>query len=158
MHESNKETILGELQAMSVEVAGPEKSATAEPVPLDDIFSGQEPLFSSVSKYSPIRAATAEKPAIEAGINPAKESGNGVFGNGSSGNGLLRQETRQTAILEKLRQSGNCRLRDLQEVLPDCSERTLRYDLETLSARNLVERVGSGGPSVFYRLRQAQAV
>ena len=68
--------------------------------------------------------------------------------------GFLKSGMRQIAILDKIRQSGNCRLRDIQEILPDSSERTLRYDLEGLMERKLIERVGNGGPSVFYRMRQ----
>lgn len=70
------------------------------------------------------------------------------------GNTQVPAEVRQSAILEKIRQSGNCRIRDLQELLPDSSERTIRYDLQTLVERDLVERIGNGGPAVFYRIRQ----
>jgi hypothetical protein len=79
-------------------------------------------------------------------------SSNGV----PSGNpaNILKSGNRQIAILDKIRQSGNCKLREIQEVLPDCSERTIRYDLEELIERNLVERVGAGGPAVSYRVRQ----
>lgn len=64
-----------------------------------------------------------------------------------------KAEIRQSAILEKIRQSGNCRLSDIQEVLPDTSERTLRYDLESLIQRNIIERFGPGGRSVYYRAK-----
>ena len=66
----------------------------------------------------------------------------------------LKSGNRQIVILDKIRQNGNCKLKELQEVLPDCSERTIRYDLEDLIERNLVERIGSGGPAVSYRIRQ----
>jgi hypothetical protein len=66
----------------------------------------------------------------------------------------LRSGNRQIAILDRIRQSGNCKLKELQEILPDCSERTIRYDLEDLIERNLVERIGAGGPAVSYRIRQ----
>jgi hypothetical protein len=58
---------------------------------------------------------------------------------------------RQNAILARIRQSGNCRLKDIQEVLPGISERTIRYDLQTLLEQGLIERIGNAGPSVFYR-------
>jgi DeoR/GlpR family transcriptional regulator of sugar metabolism len=64
---------------------------------------------------------------------------------------------RQIAILDKIRQSGNCKLKEIQEVLPDTSERTIRYDIEELIERNLIERIGSGGPAVSYRIRQISA-
>jgi len=58
---------------------------------------------------------------------------------------------RQSAILARIRQSGNCRMKDIQEMLPDTSERTIRYDLQTLVEHNLIERIGNAGPLVFYR-------
>ncbi len=58
---------------------------------------------------------------------------------------------RQSSILARIRQSGNCRLKDIQDVLPNISERTIRYDLQTLVEQNLVERIGNAGPLVFYR-------
>jgi len=70
-------------------------------------------------------------------------------------NPLIKSGMRQIAILDRIRQSGNCRLRDILEILPDASERTIRYDLEDLIERNIIERVGAGGPSVYYRIRQA---
>lgn len=67
---------------------------------------------------------------------------------------VIKSGNRQIAILDKIRQSGNCKLKEIQDILPDCSERTIRYDLEELIERNLVERVGAGGPAVSYRIRQ----
>jgi hypothetical protein len=58
---------------------------------------------------------------------------------------------RQSAILTRIRQSGNCRLKDIQDVLPNISERTIRYDLQTLVEQNLIQRIGNAGPLVFYR-------
>jgi hypothetical protein len=64
---------------------------------------------------------------------------------------------RQSAILARIRQSGNCRLKDIQDVLPNISERTIRYDLQTLVEQNLVERIGNAGPLVFYRASRVEA-
>lgn len=83
--------------------------------------------------------------------NPAKiEIGNEQ--NIPSETGKIKSEIRQSAILERIRQIGNCRLNDIQVILPDCSERTIRYDLEFLVGQNLVEKVGTGGRSVYYRI------
>jgi hypothetical protein len=76
-------------------------------------------------------------------------------------------DARKAKILEIIRQSGNppaeraglpglqlgCRLRDVQEVLPEVSERTLRYDIQRLGAEGLIERIGNGGPSTYYRVK-----
>lgn len=64
-------------------------------------------------------------------------------------------EIRQAAILDRIRQKGYCRLKDIQESFPDSSERTLRYDLQNLIGQGLVERIGSGGPASFYRVQRA---
>lgn len=63
---------------------------------------------------------------------------------------------RQSAIIERIRQIGNCRLKDIQEILPDLSERTIRYDLQNMIEKGEVERVGGGGPSTYYRLRGSE--
>jgi hypothetical protein len=63
---------------------------------------------------------------------------------------------RQSAILARIRQSGNCRLKDIQDVLPNISERTIRYDLQTLVEQRLVERIGNAGPLVFYRASRVE--
>ena len=61
----------------------------------------------------------------DAGISEAVESELPVDP-GSS----LKAEVRQSAILEEIRRIGNCRFADVQAILPETSERTIRYDLE----------------------------
>ncbi len=107
----------------------------------------------------------ANDPAEEDFYNPANGRGyvdkksnsaknHGAQEMNSEGPSFLKADIRQSVIMDRIRQSGNCRVRDLQEVLPDCSERTIRYDLQSLMERNLIERVGAGGPAVSYRIRQ----
>lgn len=140
IHEANAEMIISQLGTMNVAVAGPEKAAIAEEIPLGDIFSGHEALFKNNEIGNDESGNPAMHPAIHAAMNPASNAA-------EPGN-------RQTAILDRIRQSGNCRIKDIQDLLPGCSERTIRYDLQSLIEQNLVERVGMGGPSVFYRIRQ----
>lgn len=76
--------------------------------------------------------------------------------NGSSGNGNGFAATmRQSAILDKIRQSGNgqLQLKDIIAAFPEISERTMRYDLQKLRSQGLVDRVGNGGPASYYALR-----
>ena len=73
--------------------------------------------------------------------------------NGLKENGNVKAEIRQSAILDRIRQFGNCRLNDIQAILPDTSERTLRYDLETLIQKNLIERIGTGGRGTYYQAK-----
>lgn len=77
-----------------------------------------------------------------------KESGSGSASGGVS----LKPEARQSAILQRIRQIGNCRLNDIQAILPETSERTIRYDLEAMVQKNIIERVGTGGRSVYYKI------
>lgn len=83
------------------------------------------------------------KPAISG--NTATKPGTS---SGTSGGDRL------TVILDTIKESGYCRLRDLQEIFPEFSERTIRYDIEKLANQGLVERVGNGGPATFYRIKR----
>lgn len=135
LHEHNAEMIIAQLDAMNIAIAGLEKSGEAEEIFLGDIFSNHESLFpQEVVPAAPRRdvASNIQQQSAQPGI-------------------------RQTAIIDKIRQSGNCRIKDIQDILPDCSERTIRYDLQSLVEQNLIERVGSG-PSVSYRIRQNASV
>ncbi|MGC9968193.1 MAG: DeoR family transcriptional regulator [Minisyncoccia bacterium] len=141
IHEANKEIIISQLASMNAAIAGPEKAVNTEEVFLDDIFSGHGELFPANH--------TAKRQR-----QPAKEIETTAEVDSNEGNGGERATARQAAILEKIRQSGNCRIKDIQELFPDCSERTIRYDLQALLEQSLVERIGGGGPSVFYRVKQ----
>lgn len=74
--------------------------------------------------------------------------------NTESGNGLSAA-IRQSAIIEKIRQSENrqTQLKELLAAFPEVSERTMRYDLQKLCAQGLLERVGSGGPGSYYVIK-----
>ena len=73
----------------------------------------------------------------------------------SNGNGF-NTAIRQSAIINRIK-SGNgngCRLKDLLAEFPDVSERTLRYDLQRLCEQGIIERMGNGGPSSYYVLKE----
>jgi hypothetical protein len=74
----------------------------------------------------------------------------------------LDQINRQSAITGFFREralSGNpadvCRMKDVQDRFPLVSERTLRYDLQSLVEEGVIERVGTG-PMSAYRLATPQ--
>lgn len=138
-----------------------------ENVTLDSFIDSVEPaetVLSHAYSFVPSEAKLTVVPAVEMSSRaPTRDQGSVDLGpvfqrddKEKSGNSAsaLRSGNRQIAILDRIRQSGNCKLKELQEVLPDCSERTIRYDLEDLIERNLVERIGAGGPAVSYRIRQ----
>ena len=62
---------------------------------------------------------------------------------------------RQSAILDKIRQSGNGKVfsKDIFAAFPDISQRTLRYDLQKLCRQGSIVRLGEGGPNTAYQLR-----
>ncbi len=71
-------------------------------------------------------------------------------------NELNNAAIRQSAIIDRIRQSGNqtqIQLRDITQELPDVSERTIRYDLQKLCSDGVLERIGQGGPGTYYRIR-----
>lgn len=111
-------------------------------VDISNIFSNSEP-DRDAQEVDIADIDFAEMPEIDNRNN----------GNDSGGESGKKAEMRQSAILEKIRQSGNCRLSDIQAILPETSERTIRYDLESLVQRNLIERLGIGGRSTYYRAR-----
>jgi len=71
------------------------------------------------------------------------ESGNEAFS-------PLSGSIRQSSILNIIRQSGNCRMKDLQEKMSRYSERTIRYDLESLIQKKLIERTGAGSSTAYH--------
>ena len=59
---------------------------------------------------------------------------------------------RHKEILGFLRKKGGAQVRDLKEIFPDISKRTLRRDFEYLLTQNLVKRIGDSNRTI-YRLR-----
>ena len=142
LNDQNVATIIVEILALKTAMPEVRKTTGPMAVPLEDIFAASS---------DPVVYRTAEIiEAAEPAQYEASESGNDESGNRESGNAA----NRQTAILQRIRQNGNCRIRDIQELLPGSSERTIRYDLQSLLAQGLIERVGGGGPAVYYRIRQ----
>jgi DeoR/GlpR family transcriptional regulator of sugar metabolism len=59
-------------------------------------------------------------------------------------------------IIEQLSRKTYSTLRDVAEILPGVSERTLRYDIQRMVDKKIVERVGGGGPHSFLRLKKGK--
>src|SRR3989344_5440631 len=80
-------------------------------------------------------------------------------GRPTSPNGNGKELTdRQTAILFKVREIPFCRLRNLMEVFPDISERTIRNEIAVLIQNALVRRVGLGGPNSYFESMEIATV
>lgn len=65
---------------------------------------------------------------------------------------------RQTAILRNIREIEFCRLRNIMEAMPNVSERTIRNDIQGLIDRNLVRRVGGGGPNSYFETLELSTI
>jgi DNA-binding HxlR family transcriptional regulator len=141
----NTDVILREVYALDVAIAERKNAAKTDEVDIAEIFSKPE-VEKKENSEPAIRQTAKDEPMFLSTMNDEPTS---------NISGILKSAIRQTAILDRIRQSGNCRLKDIQEILPECSERTIRYDLQTLLEQNLIERVGNAGPSVFYRASQA---
>jgi hypothetical protein len=145
MGSANADTLLREVYVLDAAVIERMRAAKVHEIDLAEIFSKPE--------WAPSVTATNEAVAPEG--NAAKEEPVAEQQVAVNSIGFIKAEIRQSAIMDKIRQSGNCRMKDLQDVLHGCSERTIRYDLQSLLEQSMIERIGNGGPSVFYRMRQS---
>jgi len=106
--------------------------------------------------------------------NPAtlqKESGNHVFNNNKENSDVIahRQnnpamsyhksgnilEDKQSAIMNALNERVFCRFKELAALFPETSQRTLRYNVQKLVDKKMIERVGNG-PGSFLKLKKGQ--
>lgn len=77
---------------------------------------------------------------------------------GQDNNQALNIAMRQASIVDKIKSANGAgkRLKDVLAEFQDVSERTIRYDLQKLCERGVIERVGNGGPATFYRIVSGQ--
>lgn len=62
-------------------------------------------------------------------------------------------DLKKTAFFKKINDLREFRLKDLEDLFPDLSERTIRYYLSDLVSQGFIEKVGISGPNVLYRLK-----
>jgi hypothetical protein len=141
----NVDVMMREIYALDAAIAERKTAVKTDEVNVAEIFSKPEIAAHSKEPVVDHEAAMIDpEPMVAEPYQP------------NSSNPAIRQSAndsaiRQGAILERIRQFGSCRLKDIQDILPNTSERTIRYDLQTLLEKNLIERIGNAGPSVFYR-------
>ena len=141
MHLENAEILIRQLESMSFLVAESFQATS------DVKFADLEGIFSEAGVSMPTQPSAPKQRAqgSQRGVSRPEM----VLGPG--------QKERQAMILDKIRQSGNCRTSELHGVLPDLSERTLRYDLQRLVEQGKIER-GGAGPASWYRLKDAPTI
>ena len=143
----NVDVMTREIFALDAAIAERKAVAKTDEVNVAEIFSKSE--AAGIVPHL-VETARSEEPAMKPA--PMRMEEFRAQPRQPSNDSAIRQE----AILNRIRQSGNCRMKDIQEMLPDASERTIRYDLQTLLEQNLIERIGNAGPSVFYRAAVAR--
>jgi hypothetical protein len=130
----NVDVMMREIYALDVAIAERKSAGKTNEINVAEIFSKPE-----IAEHS-------AEPLVEESYIPDIRKAEPAIRQSANDSAI-----RQNLILERIRQSGNCRLKEIQDILPNTSERTIRYDLQTLLEQGLIERVGNAGPSVFYR-------
>jgi DNA-binding HxlR family transcriptional regulator len=143
----NSDILLREVYALNAAINAAKKVAKGDRIDIAEIFSkpAEPEVVIKEEPAKPVYPVYENEEKFVDSVEPPIQNINTI----------LKSAIRQTAILERIRQSGNCRLKDIQEILPGTSERTIRYDIQTLLEQDQIERVGIAGPSVYYRAKQA---
>lgn len=145
---------------------------------LDEQLPNLESLFSHSSVNNPVAAAinlggqfntnenlfadTTNGTSSDVYKTAVSDSGTAVAESNSfleskssqNNNQALNIAMRQASIVDKIK-SGNgagMRLKDILAAFQNVSERTIRYDLQGLCGKKVIERVGNGGPATYYRI------
>ncbi len=158
---TNAEAICRELETLDATIAEFEKAEKVNrqseaAIDLNEVFSAALPMPQArqeTGKRQTISDLKQNDPVPQREPVFASVSNGSVHVEGNNGGGIVKAAMRQSAILERVRQNGNCRLKDIQEFLPETSERTLRYDIQNLIEKNLIERIGNGGPATYYKVK-----
>lgn len=173
--QNNFELISREVESLNLEISELENAAMLPNIDLSGIFATKTAVSehfndaASKSDFAPASESEVPTYGVSSSNQNSKLYGEDVlikepsYVDTTQGvkEDLVREperatwEMRQSAILDRIRQRGYCRLRDIEEAFTDTSERTLRYDLQHLIEKGLVERIGSGGPASFYRVKRS---
>ena len=135
IHYHHPQILHGQFANLKVLLAAEEERVRVE-LAIADIFSGD------YEKHLPNKSNLSNTTNVANG-NAATSNGNGTW-----------HVERHELIADKIRQLGNAAMRDVIAAFPDVSERTLRYDLQKLCDRQIIERIGNGGPASFYKIKQ----
>jgi len=143
--------ILGEVRYLNSAIAEFDEPSKLPDIDIESIFSKD---FQAELKVKINDGQKEEQMIAENSIDTEIEIDRGI-GEPEGQQSSFKMVIRQSAIVDRIRQFGNCRLKDIQEILPDISERTIRYDLQKLAEQGLIERTGSGGPATYYKVKNA---
>jgi hypothetical protein len=157
IHIENANLLVSQLESLASMLHDRSRNSVT-PADLSQVFSSVEPRVAETRVAEGRNSVPAvARPIASTPIAAARELPNSRPANAAtpSASVTIMLSDRQGLILNKIRQSGNCRTRDLQAVLPGLSERTLRYDLQRLIEDGKIERGGGGGPASWYKIKGA---
>lgn len=116
-----------------------------------DIFTGDYEKYGKSGNTNPATPGNVANRVVEMRVSQNDAAKNSHFHYPASGN--TWQLERQELIAQKVKECGKAAMKDLIAAFPDVSERTLRYDLQNLCGRQIVERIGNGGPASYYVIK-----
>jgi hypothetical protein len=120
--------------------------------------SGKSPASEIKSPASEINspASIANSPALLRPDRPGLQTGAAI--DKSRFEAAIGFKERNDIIMQILTKRSLCHMKDLMGVLPNVSERTVRYDVQRLVDKGVIERVGTGGPNSFFRMKRESDV
>jgi hypothetical protein len=116
----------------------------------DDFSQSAKPIGNEFGKESGNAASNRQKELANKSAPIVSTVGN------TKASSAISAVYRQSVIIEQLSRKTYSTLRDIAEILPGVSERTLRYDIQRMVDKKIVERVGGGGPHSFLRLKKGK--
>jgi hypothetical protein len=87
-------------------------------------------------------------------LSPENFGNVGSFGNARYYKYPTTFEERKEVLIKLISKRNLCHIKDLLSSFPNVSARTLRYDIQRLVDKGIIERVGTGGPNSFFRLKK----
>jgi hypothetical protein len=85
---------------------------------------------------------------------PLDKPVNKTFEQSTNQDDVFDPAIRQSRIIATIENASNkVHLKDILSVLPEVSERTVRYDIQKLIKTGLIKRVGGSGPSTHYVIK-----
>lgn len=167
---NNSSAIIAECEGLSSAIAEFGSSATLPDIDFQAVFS--KGAFSEDEKknkkeesISKKRREIKEKGRFQEEINTEDSAvrGGGIYTDedikkfitvhNSAKIAEYAAQVRKNAIIERIREKGDCKAKDIMEVVPELNERTLRHDLQILAEQGIIERVGNTGSSTYYRIK-----
>ncbi len=100
-----------------------------------------------VRQESPASAQLNENKSQSADSQP-KTPGNNRF------EASIGFKERNEILVKILSKRTLCHIKDVIQSMPGISERTIRYDVQRLVDKGIIERIGTGGPNSFFRLKK----